>query len=103
MTTNDRLVERLRDRADTAEQWATHNCPDDILDATVAEYREAADLIQSQQATIERLREALRPFADCVGQIDANESDEEWAKFRLVIKNYRDAAASLNETTKGEG
>jgi hypothetical protein len=35
--------------------------------------------------------EALRPFADCVEFIDPAEDDEEWAKFRLLVKHYRTA------------
>ncbi|OHC97723.1 MAG: hypothetical protein A2792_09820 [Sphingomonadales bacterium RIFCSPHIGHO2_01_FULL_65_20] len=40
---------------------------------------------------IERLRDALKPFADCCDQIADDEDDEEWAKFRLLIKDYRAA------------
>jgi predicted Zn-ribbon and HTH transcriptional regulator len=48
-----------------------------------------------------RLREALRPFADCVEQIKATESDDEWAKFRLLIKDYRRAAKAVGLTLPG--
>jgi hypothetical protein len=44
---------------------------------------------------LEALSEALRPFADCVDQIADDEDDEEWAKFRLLIKDYRRAARAL--------
>jgi hypothetical protein len=37
-------------------------------------------------------REALRPFAKCVEEIPGDESDEEWAKFRLLVSDYRRAA-----------
>jgi hypothetical protein len=47
------------------------------------------------KAEIERLREALRPFAECAEQISEGEDDEEWAKFRLLIKDYRNARAAL--------
>ncbi|MCH2239315.1 MAG: hypothetical protein MK060_15655 [Blastomonas sp.] len=40
---------------------------------------------------VERLRAALKPFADCCDQIADDEDDEEWAKFRLLIKDYRAA------------
>jgi len=46
---------------------------------------------------IDRRREALKPFADCCDQIDAAESDEEWAKFRLLVKDYRRARAALGD------
>lgn len=44
---------------------------------------------------IERLREALKPFADCCDQIADDEDDEEWAKFRLLIKDYRRARQAI--------
>lgn len=40
--------------------------------------------------------EALTPFADCCDQIADDESDEEWAKFRLLIKDYRRARAAIH-------
>jgi predicted Zn-ribbon and HTH transcriptional regulator len=49
----------------------------------------------------ERLREALQPFANCVEQIKATEDDEEWAKFRLLIKDYRRAAKAVGLTLPG--
>lgn len=39
----------------------------------------------------ETLRAALQPFADCCEYIKKSEDDDEWAKFRLIIKNYRQA------------
>lgn len=41
---------------------------------------------------VERMLRALEPFAQCVDQVAADESDDEWAKFRLLVGNYRDAA-----------
>ncbi len=52
------------------------------------------------------LREALKPFADCCEWIDDSESDEEWAKFRLLIGDYRRARAALaasEEPKRAEG
>lgn len=51
----------------------------------------------------DRLREALAPFAACVDQIADDEDDEEWAKFRLLIKDYRRARTALEATDKGGG
>jgi hypothetical protein len=51
--------------------------------------------------TIEDLVAALRPFADCMEYIGDEEDDDEWAKFRLVIKNYRDAAKALAKAKGG--
>jgi hypothetical protein len=44
---------------------------------------------------VQGLVEALRPFAECAEQISDDEDDEEWAKFRLLIKNYRAARTAL--------
>ena len=44
---------------------------------------------------VEPVADALRPFAECVEQVSAEESDEEWAKFRLLIGDYRRAAKAL--------
>lgn len=46
---------------------------------------------------LDALREALKPFADCCEQIADDESDEEWAKFRLLVKDYRRARAALKQ------
>jgi hypothetical protein len=54
-----------------------------------------AALIAKQEAEIERLREALKPFADCASQIAEDEPDWEWAKFRLEVGNYRRARTAL--------
>lgn len=41
------------------------------------------------------MAEALRPFAECAAQIADTEDDEEWAKFRLLVKDYRRAARAI--------
>ncbi len=67
--------------------------------ATRAEAGEDAavllDALAALEAENERLRLAIKPFADCCDQIRADEDDEEWAKFRLLIKHYRAALAAL--------
>ena len=45
---------------------------------------------------IKLAKEALKPFADCCEYINSNESDEEWAKFRLIISDYRRAKVTLD-------
>jgi hypothetical protein len=52
-------------------------------------------VVADLEARLRVATEALRPFADCVDQIDATESDEEWAKFRLTIGDYRRARKAL--------
>lgn len=49
------------------------------------------------QADGDKLVGALEPFAECCGQIAKHESDEEWAKFRLLIGDYRRATQALTE------
>lgn len=56
--------------------------------------------IMADRAANGGLREALRPFAECAAQIDPDEDDEEWAKFRLLIKDYRAAAAAFAASPK---
>ena len=82
MSSND-LVTRLRNRIHDSPMHNEH-----LMD-------EAIDHITTLEAEIEVLREALRPFADCMEYIDDDEDDDEWAKFRLVVKNYRDARDAL--------
>lgn len=53
---------------------------------------------QSVDAALEELRSALRPFAECAAQIPADESNEEWAKFRLLVKDFRRAAHVMGAT-----
>lgn len=66
--------------------------------------RLAALLAEAAEGLIECL-EALKPFAECIEHINPEEDDEEWAKFRLLIKNYRLAAATFAKyaakTTQG--
>lgn len=45
--------------------------------------------------TAQDLRSALLPFANCCEQISDDEPDEEWAKFRLTVGDYRRAKAAL--------
>lgn len=57
---------------------------------------EAAATIAALTAELARVKEALEPFAKCCEQIADDEDDEEWAKFRLLIKDYRRAARALD-------
>lgn len=84
-------VELWNRAADAADGCATQSFGDDA--------KAAALTIQRAFEERERkLREALKPFADCCWQIRDDESDEEWAKFRLLIKDYRRARQALKET-----
>jgi hypothetical protein len=46
---------------------------------------------------LEESFEALLPFAHCLQYIEVDEDDDEWAKFRLLIINYRDAAKAYEK------
>ena len=75
----------------------TQTDDDDIL---LTDYiRQQRNLNAAKDARITELEAALKPFADCVEYIDAGEDDEEWAKFRLLIKDYRRAAQALKGET----
>jgi len=60
------------------------------------------EILRLQDDDINRLRalnaelvDALEPFAACCEQIKDDEDNEEWAKFNLLILNYRKARAAL--------
>ena len=57
---------------------------------------------QDHLTLIEGAVEALEPFAACMEYIASDEDDEEWAKFRLLVKDYRRADAILSKV-KGTG
>jgi hypothetical protein len=85
----DSLIYRLHTRADIRRNITTRKSvlegqPDRIADL----------LDEAGQAVAECLL-ALQPFAECIEYINPEEDDEEWAKFRLLIKNYRQAAATF--------
>lgn len=66
----------------------------------------------ASMALIERLTKALEPFAKCADEIDYDDKerdeptpDDEWAKFRLLVGDYRRArtALSASQPTSREG
>ena len=93
------LSERLREAHPISQQYANGS---KIL-------LEAADEITRLQAECEKLRaretklvEALEPFAACADELDGSPEDgieptddDEWAKFRLLVSDYRRARAAL--------
>ncbi len=67
----------------------------------------AALTAPTRDGEVERLREALAPFAACADELDGSEDvprapDGEWAKFRLLTDDYRRARAAL-AARSGEG
>jgi len=55
----------------------------------------------STASEAERVREALEPFAKCCEQIADDEPDDEWAKFRLTVGDYRRALAAIRSLPIG--
>lgn len=47
------------------------------------------------EAMLAAAEKALQPFAACCDHIRDDEDDEEWAKFRLLVKDYRRARAAV--------
>lgn len=102
----DDLIERLRDLGLRSADKAADEI--ELLRAgleasgNVNQYLASRNQTLSLEAT--RLRAALKPFADCCDQIADDEDDEEWAKFRLLIKDYRAARAAMgSDMGKGGG
>lgn len=92
----DNLVFRLHKRADIRRsiphrKSVQDNQPDRI-----------ADLLDEAGFAMAELLGALKPFAECIEYINPEEDDEEWAKFRLLIRNYRLAAETFNKYTMKE-
>jgi len=55
----------------------------------------AAALLSAQAVMLEEAREALEPFAKCAADwIPDDEDEEEWAKFRLLVKDFHRARSA---------
>lgn len=59
-----------------------------------------ADEVSEACAAVAELIEAVEPFAVLADQLDATEyrdaeDDDEWAKFRMVVKDYRKIRSAL--------
>lgn len=90
----DEVIERLRAWADNDIEYGHTERGNNML--------QAADLLTS-------MKEALEPFAKCADEIDYEDKarseyadepavtpDDEWAKFRLLVSDYRRARIALN-------
>jgi hypothetical protein len=94
----DSLIYRLHKRADIRRNIPHRKSVQDGQPDRIA------DLLDEAGHAVRECLAALKPFADCIEHINPEEDDEEWAKFRLLIKNYRQAAATfkkLTPTTQG--
>lgn len=89
-------VARLTDRLEAAEKEVKRQ--HEVIQMKTKLLVEAINREDEQAAQIEALRVAklaLHPFAECCDQIDEAEDDNEWAKFRLIISDYRAANKAL--------
>lgn len=95
----DSLIYRLHTRADIRRNIPHRKSVQDGQPDRIA------DLLDEAGHAVTECLEALKPFAECIEHINPEEDDEEWAKFRLLIKNYRLAAATFAKyaakTTQG--
>lgn len=71
--------------------------PQEPVDSA-AEITRLTEALRAAEEREKGLREALEPFAKCCEDwISDDEDDEEWAKFRLLIKDYRRASVAMKE------
>jgi len=112
------FLERLREWQETPFEG------DPMIDALLTYVTAAAHAIETllteleaARAAAERIAElegALEPFAKCADEIDYDDktrseyadepfvtSDDEWAKFRLLVSDYRRARAALQRKEPG--
>jgi len=80
---------------------AGHPLTSDPRNINAAQLTAATRRAEQAERMLAEAVEALQPFAECVEQISADESGEDWAKFRLLIKDYR-RAASIRSAASGE-
>lgn len=111
----DELIARLEEMAEEVDSgWAADRQQGSEVEMPRNVPLEAARLIgrlvtrrptlpDDRDAVIARMQAALKPFADCCDQISDDESDEEWAKFRLLIGDYRRARIALSKHDRNEG
>lgn len=63
----------------------------------------AGKQISALEANLQTALEALEPFAKCAAEwIPPEDDDEEWAKFRLLVKDYRRAHAAFTMLQKAQ-
>ena len=90
--------------------------PEDVRDI-VERYEHRALLTHSEGIKLDLARhylaacetvEALRVFANCADELDREKEatgrefpDDEWAKFRLIVSDYRKARAALAKWEAG--
>jgi len=91
----DDIMDTARDLARNAG-WSTSGDVRDISHALFAE-RQRSD---SLKALCDEMAKALEPFADCCQYIEDTDDDEEWAKFRLIVSDYRRAKAAVSSYRK---
>ncbi|NTG00045.1 hypothetical protein G6L30_07915 [Agrobacterium rhizogenes] len=71
-----------------------HGNLDDYIERALFAERQRSD---SLKALCDEMAKALEPFAECCQYIEDTDDDEEWAKFRLIVSDYRRAKAALSK------
>jgi len=93
----------ITERQQFIDRWTDISRQDNMHNYLLpSDFRVALRHIDRADKEIERLREALEPFAKCADELDGSEDvtptpDDEWAKFRLLASDYRKARAALKE------
>lgn len=98
----DTLVEKVA-QALHAHEDSWNDVAWEYLPASTQELFRGQALAALDASPIKEMAEALEPFAACVDQIKPGESDEEWAKFRLLVQDFRRARTALSSYRKGVG
>lgn len=77
-------------------------------EAIAAWNRRALTVTPHDPAKVQALVAALQPFASCADELDHETretgreyTDDEWAKFRLLVSDYRQARAALAAMKEG--
>ena len=97
MTTYDESGRALTETQGDVTMPADYSfdCVNDYVHCHDTNYEDLQCLALGMATRIEKLTDALKPFVECAEKIDDDEDDEEWAKFRLLVKHYREARDAL--------
>jgi len=93
----DEHIKQAEDLAERLRFCEEHGLFTAVEANKFATYGEAADTIAALIAENQRLVEALGPFAACARDWinDDDEDDDEFAGFRLLIKDFRRARTAV--------
>lgn len=91
----ERLLAMYSHRGDgIPTQYVNPDGPKAVTEITALRER-----VAKLEGEVSILKQALHPFAKCCEEwIEDSEDDEEWAKFRLLIGDYRRAFNALSDS-----